>query len=275
MSAPPVFTALSTSARQLFSLLRCISFAQKADVQITPQGIRFSVEEARVVQGLAFLEKALFSSFSCKPPQDEAVVPTFQVNLPALLEVLQIFGISETSSNWRNQNGGFSSSYGAAFNTPAMALAGTCRFSYPQVGAPLSITISEAGVTTTCDLTTYEPAGTYEDEDVSIPLDRNTLILKVIMRSTWIHDAIAELSGTNPSVLVLDASNHSAPYFALEGHGGPFGDSTVDFTADPTSTGPSAVAHGKKQPLVTETFQVLASSGSRGRVKQRYKFDLI
>lgn len=47
----PFFTAVSGSARQLFQLLKCINFAQKAQVRITEEGLRFTVEESRVIQG--------------------------------------------------------------------------------------------------------------------------------------------------------------------------------------------------------------------------------
>ena len=47
----PIFSAVSSSARQLFQLLRCISFATKAQVQITKDGLRFAAEESRVMQG--------------------------------------------------------------------------------------------------------------------------------------------------------------------------------------------------------------------------------
>lgn len=47
----PLFSAVSSSARQLFLLLRCISFAHKAQVQIAPNGLRFMAEESQVMQG--------------------------------------------------------------------------------------------------------------------------------------------------------------------------------------------------------------------------------
>jgi cell cycle checkpoint protein len=47
----PIFKAVSSSARQLFQLLNCIRFATKAQVQISNEGLRFSVEESRVMQG--------------------------------------------------------------------------------------------------------------------------------------------------------------------------------------------------------------------------------
>ena len=298
-SDPPIFTALSTSARQLYLLLRCISFTPKAEVQITPEGLRFSAEEARVIQGLAFLERGLFTSYIFNEPpaaynnnnhtsddstSETSATPNFQISLAALLETLQIFGISDPTSSssshsFRNPNGGFTSTYPTAFTTPALALhssGGTCRISYHSSGSPLSITITEGGVTTTCNLTTYEPASSYLDE--GIPLQRDALTLKIIMRSTWLSDAITELANTNPTVLVINASNTTAPFFALEGQGGPFGDGTVEFmptsnTADPATS--SSRNSNRKTPLVTETFSVAAPAGMHGRVRQRYKFDLI
>jgi cell cycle checkpoint protein len=300
-SNPPIFTAISTSARQLYLLLRCISFVPKAEVQITPEGLRFSAEEARVIQGLAFLEKGLFTSYAFSEPSlaidnphtsddstsDTSTTPNFQISLAALLETLQIFGISDPSASssshsFRNPNGGFTSTYPTAFTTPALALqsaGGTCRIFYQSFGSPLSITISEGGVTTTCDLTTYEPAS--NDLDEGIPLQRDALTLKIIMRSAWLSDAISELANTNPTILVISASNITAPFLALEGRGGPFGDSTVEFmptSSSSSSTDPAtpvARSSNKKAPLVTETFSVAAPAGSHGRVRQRYKFDLI
>ena len=274
MDGPAVFSAVSTSVRQLYVLLRCISFGAKAEVQITSNGIRFSVEEARVVQGLTFLDKSLFTSYNFNSEDESTQLPRFEISLSALLETLQIFGVSEATSSSRNAGGGFSSSYTNAFTAPSLALGGTCRIYYAQVGSPLSITIQEGAVTTTCEINTYEVRGDADDEG-SIPLDRNSMCLKVIMRSIWLHDAIAELSGTNPEVVVINASERSLPYFALEGEGGPFGDATIDYLPESKTEPTPSVARPKKQPFVTETFTVAAPAGLHGRIKQRYKFDLI
>jgi cell cycle checkpoint protein len=48
----PIFTAVSSSARQLFQLLNCIRFAPKVHVQITSEGLRFAVEDSKVMQGI-------------------------------------------------------------------------------------------------------------------------------------------------------------------------------------------------------------------------------
>ena len=110
----PLFAGVSNNAHHLYTLLSCIGFASKATVQITPDGLRFSVEEGRVIQGLAFLDKSLFTSYAFKNPptdthpnqnadvnddnsSDNTTWPHFVVSLSALLETLKIFGLNEIS----------------------------------------------------------------------------------------------------------------------------------------------------------------------------------
>jgi cell cycle checkpoint protein len=50
-SESPAFVATSTSARQLFMLLRCISFGDKVQMHISDDGVRFSVEDSSVMEG--------------------------------------------------------------------------------------------------------------------------------------------------------------------------------------------------------------------------------
>lgn len=271
MDQPQVFSAVSTSVRQLFLILRCISFAPKAEVRINKDGIRFCVDEARVVQGITFLDKALFTSYELRTDDDDTTeLPPFEVSMPALLETLQIFGLQE--ANYKSAGGGFSSSATNAFTTPALALAGSCRLTYAEEGAPLSITIIEGPVTTTAALNTYVLAAAYDD-DGTIPLDRTSLCLKTIMPSSFLADAIAELSGTNPDVLLLNVSARTAPYLSLEGLGGSLGDAVVEYLSE--SKNEPGLPRNKKQPAVTETFAVTPAPDTHGRTKTRYKFDLI
>lgn len=274
MSGQPLFTALATSTRQLHNLLRCIAFTTMAEVNITSDGLRFTTEESRTIQATTLLDKPLFSSYLLRPEEEDEPIPAFRVNIIALLETLQIFGISESSSSYKNQNGGITSSYAAAFTTPALGISATCKITYTEIGAPLSITIEESGVRTTCEMNTYNILDGFDGVN-EIPLDRNALVLKTIMPSIWLHDAISELVSTSSEVLVINASSISAPFFSLEGYGGPFGDSIVDFAPDSVSEAPSANPNKKRQPQVTETFVVAAPSGNHGRVKEKYKFDLI
>lgn len=273
----PIFTAVSGSARQLFQLLRCISFAPKAQVQISKEGLRFTVEDSRVMQGLmtmilehrdhtdpllglAFLEKSLFTTYLYAPPvhlvdEEEAEAPAFQISLASLLETLQIFGINDVKDRWSSRDqayGGVAGSFvrgdaAASFGNRPLGMNGMCRLSYHASGDPFCIILEEAGVTTTCELVTYEPE--FEED---IPLQLDALAHKVIMRASWLYDAINELSSTSPTRLTIVASP-TAPYFTLSSNG-PLGSATVEFG---------------KSPELLETFQVPR------RTVNTYKFSLI
>lgn len=289
----PLFAGVSNNAHHLYTLLSCIGFAPKATVQITPDGIRFSVE-GRVIQGLAFLDKSLFTSYLFKNEQgqeadddssDNVVYPSFVVSLSALLETLKIFGINDPSESGSSRNVLHSNNTApsSAFSAPSLLMDRTCTLQYMQHGSPLSITLTEADVTTTCELTTYEP-----EDETDIPLQRDAIIMKIIMRSAWLHNAIAELDSTAPTILKISASAKSEPYFALSGAGGPFSESTVEFSIDQqneVANGQGGLADGgssearpirtKLAPTVTETFLVSPPSAMGERIKQNYRFALI
>lgn len=135
----------------------------------------------------------------------------------------------------------------AAFGNRVLGMPGVCRLSYAAKGEPLCVVLEEGGVTTSCEMVTYEP----EDQE-EIPFQRDALTLKIIMRSTWLHDAVNELSSTSPSRLTMAASP-SAPYLVLSSKG-PLGSAAVEFSKD--------------QQLL-ETFQVPK------RTVNTYKYSLI
>ncbi|KZZ95726.1 Repair protein Rad1/Rec1/Rad17 containing protein [Ascosphaera apis ARSEF 7405] len=289
----PLFSAVSTSTHHLYLLLRCIGFNPKALVTITPDGIRFMVEDGRVMQGLALLEKSLFENYTFDANAINAIdnhgAPEFSagdgdyghcrflVSLSAFLETLQILGLSDLNQNQQSKMEGPTN----AFSTPAAMLNKYCTISYMQPGAPLCTTLTESGVTTTCELTTYEP-DEEDTEDSEIPLQRDAIVFKTVMRSTWLHNAITELAATNPTILTFSASPTHAPYFTLSGSGGPFSDSTVEFSvqnSDETDGNGGASRERQKKgksaaPMVTETFLVRPPEGQM-RIRQSYKFDLI
>lgn len=262
----PLFTAVSSSARQILSLLRAISFSKKANVVIAPEGLRFSTEQGSVMEAFVTLDKSLFTSYKYQPPppassQDDVPDhPLFQVNLIALLETLNIFSISDPSTTKRpneydsfaahrlNRHAGIN-----AFSNQALGVTGICSFTYHGEGSPLSIHMSEAGVTTTCDLTTYE-AETAED----IPFSREHLSLKTIMRSSYLLDAISELSAMSPENLTIQASPNSRSASLSFSATGSLGSSTVDFTT-----------HTDSETPVLETFHCPA------RTSASFKFSLI
>ncbi|PFH59739.1 hypothetical protein XA68_11949 [Ophiocordyceps unilateralis] len=252
----PIFQAVATSTRPLFQLLRCINFAPRVHVQITDEGIRFAADHARVMQGVAFLDKALFASYSVnlssvadsEPPD----VPNFQIPLASLLEVLQIFGAVDVAaraqkaeqdsyrSNLRNYRPD-------AFSNQTLGLSGTCTLTYADEGDAFNITIEESGVKTTAGLTTYLP-----EIPEDIPFDRNDVAFKIIMQSRTLLDSLAEISPTAPVRLTITATK-TAPFLSLAGTSD-LGSSGVDF------------ARGRD---LLETFSIA------GRWSQTYKFDLI
>ncbi|MCJ1388694.1 ssDNA endodeoxyribonuclease [Xylographa bjoerkii] len=263
----PMFSAVSSSTRQLFQLLRCINFAPRAHVQITKTGLRFNVEESRVMQGMAFLHKSLFTSYTFIPtiadPSEDDTEPgeedgeplILEISLSSLLETLQIFASNDVKDRWSSRDptyGGVTGSIArggpaVAFDNRVLGMAGVCRLSCAGIGEPLCIVLEETGVTTTCELMTYEP-----EPRADIPLQKDAISQKVIMKASWLHDAITELSSTSPTRLTIVASP-TTPYFALSSSG-PLGSATVEFSKD---------------PQLLETFHVPR------RVVNTYKFSLI
>lgn len=242
----PLFTAVTSSARQILLLLRCISFAKRAHVRVTEEGLRFTTEEGSAMEAFVFIQKALFTSYkyTAEPAssQDESPEPPlFEINLISLLETLNIFSISDPSTSRRpgdynafaghrlNRHAGIN-----AFSNQVLGVIGICTFSWDGQGSPLSILMSEAGVTTTCDLTTYEADTTEE-----IPFSRDSIALKTIMRSDYLLDAIAELSNVNPTDVTIQASPnpHSGASLSISATGD-LGSATVHFTTNTDSDTP-------------------------------------
>ncbi|KAG5989091.1 hypothetical protein E4U52_005923 [Claviceps spartinae] len=252
----PIFRAVATSTRPLFQLLRCINFAPRVHVQITEEGIRFAADHSRVMQGVAFLDKALFSSYSLKlPPTDDteaSELPNFQLSLASFLEVLQIFGAVDVAakaqkaeqdpyrSNLRNYRAD-------AFSNQTLGISGTCTLMYSEEGDPFKITIEEYGVKTTAGLTTYVP-----ELPEDIPFNREELSFKIIMPSRSLLDALAEISPTAPDKLTIVVTK-APPFLSLAGMGD-LGSSAVDF------------ARGRD---LLETFTIA------DRWSQTYKFDFV
>ena len=135
----------------------------------------------------------------------------------------------------------------AAFDNRVLDMTGVCRLSYAGPGAPFTIILEEIGVTTRCELNTYEP-----EPMTDIPIQKDALCQKIIMRASWLYDAMNELSTTRPTRVTIIASP-APPYFALSSQG-PHGSATVEFSKDPE---------------LLETFQVAR------RVVNTYKYSLI
>lgn len=188
--------------------------------------------------GIVFLDKALFTSFNCfipalEPDEDDPEnfptdLPNFQISLTALLETLQIFGAADMNISRfsRPDNDGYGSNIRRdrpnAFSNQALGMSGICRLSYIGVGSPFSIILEESGVTTTCNLNTYEP-----EHQEEIPFQRDAMQVKIIMQARWLHDAVNELSSATPDRLEIVASPR-APYLSLSA-AGHLGSASVEY----------------------------------------------
>ena len=213
------------------------------------------------------MDKALFTSYTFNPAsfprsagevedEEDAEPLSFQISLSALLETLQIFAFNDAKDRWSSRDtayGGINNSTGRggpanAFDSRVLGMASACRLSCMGEGEPLCIVLEEAGVVTTCELVTYEP-----EAQLDIPLQKDAISQKIIMRASWLHDAISELSSTSPTRLIVVASP-TAPYFTLSSSG-PLGSATVEFSKDPqlleTFHVPKRVVNTYKYSLIT------------------------
>ena len=264
VSKPPLFKAVANSIKQVYQVLRCINFGTnaKVHVQISKESIRFSAEHGRTMQGVADLSHNLFTSFELNLPdandENEAclALPRFQVSLPALLETLQIFGVTELSRGGKDGPGGDSYGYSNlrnyradAFSHQAIGLGSTCTIIYGEEGARLGITIEEANTVTTCNLSTYLP----EHED-DIPFDRNDISFKIIMLSSHLLDALTELAPCGPERVTLAVTDR-APFLTVSSAAtANLGSTSIDFS------------HAR---------QLLESFAFASRWVQSFRFDMV
>ncbi|KAM7222159.1 Rad1/Rec1/Rad17 [Rhypophila decipiens] len=264
----PLLRAVASSTRPLYQLLKSLSFTTKIHVDVSEGGIRFSADNNRVMSGVAHWDKNLFTSYTTDFPlpahrddansdsddaEDEVQVASFQISLPALLETLQIFGAADAATRQARADvdpyrSNVKNYHSNAFSNQTLGMTGTCSISYEQEGGPFSVVLEEAGVKTTCDLTTY-----VDEAPEDIPWDVGELSFKIITQARWLLDALAEIAPTTPDKLTIVVSRRE-PYVRLTSAGGSLGSSTVDF------------AKGKD---LFETFSV------RERWIQTFKFDTI
>ncbi|KAK6435573.1 checkpoint clamp complex protein Rad1 [Oleoguttula sp. CCFEE 5521] len=274
---PPLLTATTPSARQLRELLRCLPPARKSHIRISAQGLRITTEESSITEAFVFLDRALFTTYTYTAPppassqDDTPPSPHFQISLPALLETLNIFTLSDpaaSSSSGGKAPDAFAShrlARHAGLNNPFTShTAGLCTLSYEREGAPLQIHMSESGVTTTSSLTTFLPHSMTE-----IPFARHAIALKTILRSSALSEAVSELSSFNPESLTLSAtaSSHTSPTITLSASGA-LGSAAVAFTTSTPSdtpvletyTCPSAVRASFKFSLIKAAQRAMSAA---------------
>lgn len=215
---------------------------------------------------MAFLRKNIFSSYFLKPAQpssqEDMTAPTvtpFSVSLTSLLEALQIFGLSELTkpgNSWDRD------AFTGAFSAQTLGVSGVCRIRYER-NAPLTVTLEETGIRTTCELVTYEPSHLAE-----IPFARDELALKAIVGAAFLHDAIIEMAATNPTKLVISATSDALTFSSPNDHGAmAFQFRRENPNKDHQFSTADGTSHAASDPTVLETFMIADDS-----FRQAYKF---
>ncbi|KAH0584433.1 Cell cycle checkpoint protein RAD1 [Termitomyces sp. J132] len=216
---PPVLRASVHDVRYFAALLRAINLANRATFTVTARGLTITVEEARTLLGTAFVFSDIFDEYSY---QSDAIQSSqesegaeinvgFEIPLNTLIECLNIFGTAGAPptnasikyKKWKKAGNdsdhdddddrrgrGRSEARGldAYFSGPDKRTG--MRLTYVGPGNPLTLVLAEdaAGPTTTCEIATFE-----FEPHLELPFDASHTVLKVILKSSWLRDALSEL----------------------------------------------------------------------------------
>jgi cell cycle checkpoint protein len=178
-----MFVAKIDSARTLSSILKAIHFKETATCFISSNGLKITVEDAKCVQGNAFVQSAIFQEFSFT---EESA--TFKINMNVLLECLNIFGSKD----------------------PAHQTA--LKMCYNGYGSPLVLLLEENGVLTDCSIRTQEPEETLDFDFCSA-----NVVNKAILKAECMREVFAELDMTSDVLQILLSPD--SPYFRLSTFG--------------------------------------------------------
>ncbi|KAK5719135.1 checkpoint clamp complex protein Rad1 [Elasticomyces elasticus] len=249
-------------------------------MRISPSGLRFSTDEGSTLESYLVLSRNLFTTYTYRPPppassqDDTSDPPSFEINLNALLETLNIFSLSDPTTYTNKRGGedafaahrlGRHAGINAFASRGSLGVTGLTTFSYDGPGSAFGVFMSESGVTTTSELTTYEAEVGEGGEE--IPFNREDLAFKTIMRASALLDAVTELGFLTPDSLCVAATPTST---RLVGTGagsaanlslsaaGALGEVKVDFSTTASSETP-----------VLETFQC------QRRVSSHYRFSAV
>ncbi|KAH7869594.1 Rad1/Rec1/Rad17 [Lentinula edodes] len=285
----PVLKASVHDVRYLSALLRGVNFANRATVTVTEKGLVIVVEESRTLLGTAYIFSDVFDEFiyhaEAEAPEaqgsqrqqqtvNEELLSAFEIPLNIFLELMNIFGTAGGSATskpgrfkaWRKpgdeseeheSDGGEGDGTQEEGSSNKKAKTGQffgggserktgMRLTYIGPGYPLTLIVAEdaSGLTTTCEIATFDA-----EPHLELPFDSDQMMLKIILKSSWLRDALSELDPScdkltfigNPSD-VPDAGAHTArqrqrarlqaqPNFRIEATG-TFGNTEMDYPND-------------------------------------------
>jgi cell cycle checkpoint protein len=245
------FLAKISNARILTGILTGIHLKkdQLATMRIESAGIKFAVEESKVLMGTCLLQKDLFEEYKYKepvhgssseggaslPPDGEPAggdrADQFKVNLSTLIDCLNIFGGGTNSLT-------------------------SLQIIYKGYGNPLFLMLEENQVRTDCGLRTLETDGIPDYHFRAVPI-----LNKAIMKSDCLKEALNELDWSSETLNILMSPD--APHFRLTTTG-PNGSCQIDFPSDSKAFEAfqctQTLSYSYKTKLVQPTVKALMSS---------------
>ncbi|KAF5386954.1 hypothetical protein D9615_001940 [Tricholomella constricta] len=308
---PPVLKASVHDVRYFSALLRGVNFVNRATMTVTDRGLTITVEEARTLLGTAFIFSDIFDEYAYRSENSPAVSSqssddvdmadnvAFEVPLNTLIECLNIFGTAgPASTNGSNANkfkkwkkpgddsdndddgdrGGRGKSGSRAidsyFNGSEKGTG--MRMTYAGAGNPLTLLLAEdaTGPTTTCEIATFDP-----EPHLELDFDNSKMVLKIILKSSWLRDALSELDpsfdkltfiGNSPPKESVSTTNQkqpsrevSKPMLRIQA-AGTFGSTEMDYPNDrdvlETFECTRSVRFSYRLQLISRTLRALQSS---------------
>ncbi|KAL1947310.1 hypothetical protein VTO73DRAFT_14271 [Trametes versicolor] len=270
---PRVLTASVHDFRYFAALLRGVNFVNRASVSITADGFTVTVEEARCLTATAFVFSHVFDEFvynpdAAQPSQasqgdddDEVTTTAFDIPLGTLMDCLNVFGTAgltstsqkkkKTREDGEDSDGGGRADRKGKGRADAGDAGGNARLdqwfapgkgtgmrmSYAGPGHPLTLLVAEesGGPTATCEITTWDP-----EPRLDLAFDSDATVLKIILKSSWLRDALSELDPTTDKLTIIGnppappgrAARNSAPPCLRLRAVGQFGSTEMDYPND-------------------------------------------
>ncbi|TPP58225.1 Cell cycle checkpoint protein RAD1 [Fasciola gigantica] len=147
------------NAKTIINVLKAVQFRDLATVFATANGLKITVEDAKCIQGNAFLHAALFREFHLARD-----IISFKTNINVLIDCLSIFGTSGQNS--------------------AVSLV----LVYKNHGNTVDLLLEENGVVAECNIKTMEAF-----EILDFDFSGSSKIDKVIVKSECMREAFSEL----------------------------------------------------------------------------------
>ncbi|KAI9103082.1 Rad1/Rec1/Rad17, partial [Phlyctochytrium arcticum] len=224
------FRAKLDNVRSLATILRAIAFKDKANCTISQRGIHLTVEDARSLQARTQLRHIHFREFDFPSPPANSPENNihFNIDVQTLIDCAAIFGGTKgkkrggTGDGHGTQNQFVQLHDGIAGGKTVVPV----RISCPMNGGHLSLMLEERGVITECRLTTFDS----EDYiDMFSAFNQPKVLSKIIMKSYWLRDALAEFDATAENITLTTSPTH--PYLRLS-TSSLTGESQLDYPKD-------------------------------------------